>query len=656
MGVCGNRRRKDSFHNRDIGARLRKQVACKQGRAPCALADHRIRLHPLLANQNITKRSISNFESRRTHKVHSLKSTAIAVVLLAVSIGLYQVSSTPDTTSGTDLTTQLDQHPQLTTGQPSVSQPYSNGNQFQQQMGTNHLAQPLQQLNQKPFPQFQQTGSVSNGNNARFASSQMPVMNNQIPAPNSRYTQQMAPPQRTTPQLAPPVLGHPQYRNPAPLQTANAPSANVQGLTAPSFEDLKQKFEQNSNANTISAAGNQLANDLAANLKPAENQLNQLKQSLPDLSQAKSAMVQAIDQTRDEGLMNALKSEFSGDNDAVPALSSAKESQEISIKAPTDSTFDAGPSIEKPTPLKIAAGGNEFMPNLEAEMQELKADSEFTATPIGSSNDSINSLASGHRSDVAELQVQQANMAPDSLSPKAPSMNLDAAWKEVDRLVADKKFRAALGLLTRYYRQSDLSADQSKRLHEWLDALAGKVIYSSEHHFQEKPYIIRSGETLNQIAGRWNVPAQVVYNVNRQQIGDSATIVAGTELKVINGPFHAEVDLSSKTLTLFLKNLYAGRFPIRVGTSGNASPGQFRVVAKSAQGHTWRDSDGNDFPPESSENGYGPYWVGLTGSLCLHAVDDDTPEAHAGCIGLQEKDARDIFGILINGSELKIVK
>ena len=602
--------------------------------------------------------------------MHSLKSTAIAVVLLAVSIGLYQVSSTKDTTSGTDLTSQLGQPGQLINAQPNLSQPYSNGSQFQHQMGSNHLSQPVQQLNQQPFGQFQQTGSVNNGSNTRFASSQMPAISNQMPAPNSRYPQQAA-----TPQLAPPQLGQSnqirQFQNQAPLQVVNSPSANVQGLTAPSFEDLRQKFEQNGSANSITAAGNQfannltanvnsagnqLANNLAANLKPAQNQLNQLKESLPDLSQAKSAMVQAVDQTRDEGLMNALKSEFSAAKDALPTLSSANESQAISIEAPAASTFDASPSIEQPTPVKAPSSGNEFLPNLEAEMQELKADSEFTATPIGSANDSINSLASGHRSEVAELQVQQANMAPDSLSHAAPSMNLNAAWTEVDRLVADKKFRAALGLLTRYYRQSNLTAAQSERLHEWLDALAGKVIYSAEHHFQDTPYIIRSGETLNQIAGRWNVPAQVVYNINRQQIGESATIVAGTELKVIDGPFHAEVDLNSKTLTLFLKNLYAGRFPIRVGISGDVRPGQFRVVAKSAQGHTWRDADGNDFPPESSENGYGPYWVGLTGSLCLHAIEDGTPEAHAGCIGLQEKDARDIFGILINGSELKIVQ
>lgn len=586
--------------------------------------------------------------------MHSLKSTAIAVVLLAVSIGLYQVSSTPDTTSGTDLTSQLGQHGQLINAQPNLSQPYPNGGQFQHQMGSNHLSQPVQQLNQQPIRQFQQTGSVNGGSNAKFASSQMPAINNQFSAPNSRYPQQIA-----APQLAPPQLGQPsqlpRYPEQAPLQVGSAPKANVQGLTAPSFDDLRQKFEQNGTVNSISAAGNQLANNLAANVQSATNQVNQqLNQSLPDLSQAKSAMVKAVDQTRDEGLMNALKSEFNSAKDALPALSSQKESQPISIELPEASTFEASPSIEQPTPSAAPSGGNEFMPNLESEMQELKADSEFTATPIGSANDSINSLASGHRSEATELQVQQANMAPDSLSQTAPSMNLESAWTEVNRLVAEKKFRAALGLLTRYYRQPNLSSAQSKQLHEWLDALAGKVIYSSEHHFQDTPYVIRSGETLNQIAGRWNVPAQVVYNINRQQIGDSATIVAGTELKVINGPFHAEVDLTKKTLTLFLKNLYAGRFPIRVGISGDVRSGQFRVVAKSAEGHTWRDADGNDFPPESSQNGYGPYWIGLTGSLCLHAVEDGTPEAHPGCIGLKEKDARDIFGILINGSELKI--
>jgi len=267
-------------------------------------------------------------------------------------------------------------------------------------------------------------------------------MNNQIPVPNTRYPQQ----QLATPQLAPPQLNQPNQfasiPNQAPVQMNHAPTANVQGIAAPSFDDLRQKFEQNSNANSISAAGNQLVNNLAVNVqsaknqvannlaaavKPVEQKLNHLKQSLPDLSGAQSAVVQAVDQTRDEGLINALKSELGGDNDALPALSSANEPQSISIEAPAASTLETSPTLKLPTPAETPSGGNDFLPNLDAQMQELKADSEFTATPIGSANDSINSLASGHRSEMPELQVQQANIAPDSFSQTSPSMNLESA-------------------------------------------------------------------------------------------------------------------------------------------------------------------------------------------------------------------------------------
>ena len=125
---------------------------------------------------------------------------------------------------------------------------------------------------------------------------------------------------------------------------------------------------------------------------------------------------------------------------------------------------------------------------------------------------------------------------------------------------------------------------------------------------------------------------------------------------MINGPFHAEVDMSSQTLTLYLKNLYAGRFPVKLGISGNPRPGDYNVVAKSVHGHTWRDADGNDFPPESPQNGYGPYWIGMTGSLCIHAVPEDEISGHSGCVGMSEKDAKDIFGILANRSKVKVVE
>ena len=575
--------------------------------------------------------------------MHSLKSTGIAVLLLAVSIGLYQVSSTKDTTTnyGNDLSVEIDQGGVFGTA-PMGAQPQFSAPQFQQ-------AQP--QFNQQPPAQFAQnqyrsTPPVGGSGSTQFASHQR--------APNqpiARY------PQQNPPQQLPQVSNRlPQLAQPNSTQ-------------APSFDDLRRKFEQSAPVQQIASGSNQLVNDLSATGNQIKNefsametqvqnqfsnnfqaasdsvnqnlagQLEQAKQAFPDLSQAKSAMVEAIDQSRDDGLIEALKSEVSEAVDSIPTLSSP-------------SAFD-GISLEAPRAAPPATVKNEFMP-----ANEVQADSEFNAAPIAAANDSVNSLASAIDSSGSDFSVSHADAMPDvpTLNKESASMNLESAWAQVDRLVAEKKFRPALGLLTRFYRQPDMTNQQRARLHEWLDALAGKVIYSAEHHFQDEPYTIRSGETLNQIAGRWNVPAQVIYNINRGTIGDSSTIVAGTELKVISGPFRAEVDLSDGMLTLYLKNLYAGRFPVRVGVSGDAQPGQYRVVAKAAQGHTWRDADGNDFPPESSENGYGPWWIGLTGSLCIHAIDENTPVGHAGCIGLREKDAKDIFGILIDGSELKILR
>ena len=48
-------------------------------------------------------------------------------------------------------------------------------------------------------------------------------------------------------------------------------------------------------------------------------------------------------------------------------------------------------------------------------------------------------------------------------------------------------------------------------------------------------------------------------------ISASHRLVAGESLKVMRGPFRAEVSLDNREMALFLGRYYAGRFPIRVG-------------------------------------------------------------------------------------------
>lgn len=275
--------------------------------------------------------------------------------------------------------------------------------------------------------------------------------------------------------------------------------------------------------------------------------------------------------------------------------------------------------------------------------------SQFISQSIPSSDSSYNAMANDSSKN-SGADVMRADAEPE-----ISSLNLQAAWPHVDRLIAEENYRDALRLLSGYYRTTDLTGPQRQRLIGFLDALAGKVIYSSEHHLAEGPYTV-GDESLSEIGINWKVPAQLIYNINQNQISNVDQIASGTQLKMVRGPFDAEIDTEQNIMTLFLDDLYAGRYTIRLGVSGNPKPGDFRVVVKAPEGHSWRDAQGNSYPPEAPENGYGPNWIGLSGSLCIHSIDESTTDGHRGCIGLSANDAKDVFAILSVGSKVRILR
>lgn len=316
--------------------------------------------------------------------------------------------------------------------------------------------------------------------------------------------------------------------------------------------------------------------------------------------------------TRDRGLIAALKSQAqlrlnSAQNNSTPAINELQSSQ-----------TDAG----------------EF---------------QFATQPIPTGDSSFNRLATESRDLDSATNVFQA-----SVESGAPQLSFEAAWSRVDQLVKAEEFAGALELLSKYYRSASITGPQRQRLNGWLDALAGKVIFSTEHHLGQAFTV--GNESLTDISNRWSVPAQLIYNINKSKISNPAFVDSGTELKAVNGPFNCEIDMSSNVMTLFLGGLYAGRYPVKIGISGDPAPGQYRVLAKSVVGHSWRDASGKEYPPESPQNGYGPNWIGLSGSLCIHAVADNVGSTHTGCIGLGSKDAKDVFGILSKSSSVTILR
>lgn len=217
----------------------------------------------------------------------------------------------------------------------------------------------------------------------------------------------------------------------------------------------------------------------------------------------------------------------------------------------------------------------------------------------------------------------------------ASTADIEMAWPKVNQFVDEGNFRRALGTLTRFYESDNLSPTQHGKMLEWLDALAGKVIYSSEHNLFPNAYVIQPNDTMQSLANQWSVPAQLIYNVNQSKISNPLTLTPGNELKVIKGPFNANLQLSEQTLTLFLDNMYAGRF--KTQASATIRPGEYRVSTKVASGGP-----------------LGRFQVELvnraTGETCsLHSA-----EGNAGSIGLSSNDAEDLFGILSVGSSVNI--
>lgn len=492
--------------------------------------------------------------------MQSLKSTAFAVTLLAISFGLYCVSSTDNGDSfETDLVDPIKIEDGLTVTDDGSSS-YDLGN--------------------------------TESSNQFSVATNVPLTNN-----DSNLGQLPSMDRPALPEL--PKINAPDLT--APKAQFASTKSNPVNFSAPKLPSLK--------------TSNSFAPSL--NKSPATDRLE-----LPEIATRQPAT--KTPENRDEGLIDALKSNDFNPNanqgNQSPAMTTAGEGNDNSFK-PT-------------TSLPSSSEDNSF--NSQASAIAGVGESGTVKTAFGTT----------------EPNSGSSNMFGGSSAPATPAI---ALWSKVDQLVEQDNYFKALEELSLHYASDDIKGPQRQKLQAWLDALAGKVIYSTEHHIAGRPYVVRQGDTLDSLATQLKVPAEVIYNINRAKFVGT-DVSPGMELKIVKGPFHAEVDMKSQQMTLFVGNLYAGRFPVTVGVSGNPSGGKYNVVVKSQNGYTWRDASGKDHPAGSPENGYGPYWIGLSNSLCVHAIRPGTTNGHPGCIGLKENDAKDVFGILSKDSQIRIVQ
>ncbi len=232
----------------------------------------------------------------------------------------------------------------------------------------------------------------------------------------------------------------------------------------------------------------------------------------------------------------------------------------------------------------------------------------------------------------------------------AERAGLANAIRTADRQYAADQPAEALATLSLFYSTPGMTDEDRASLLGRLDPLAAIVIYSRKH-LLEQPHRVGQAETLMEIAARYELPWQLLANINA--IEDPVAVLPGTELKVVRGPFRAEVDLTRNELTIFLGELYAGRFPIAVGSAPAPQEGTYTVQDKQSA-RTFYDASGSPIPAGDARNPYGNVWLDLGKQLCIHGSPDRSEPTDQGCISLRGADADDLFGILSQGSSVTI--
>ena len=205
--------------------------------------------------------------------------------------------------------------------------------------------------------------------------------------------------------------------------------------------------------------------------------------------------------------------------------------------------------------------------------------------------------------------------------------------------------------LSQWYDHPELSEGQTRQLVEMLDRLAGTVIYSHRHHLLEKPYQVKPGQSLQQIAEEHQVPWQLLAKING--LTDPAAIRPGDPLKVVRGPFDAVVDARNYRLTLFLQGRYAGRFSIGLGRDTPSGEGDFEVHGV-VDNPVYRGAD-VVVPAGDPGNPIGRIWIDLGNQWGIHGTNDPRSvgtNTGRGCILLKAPDIAHVQDILTVGSRV----
>ena len=172
----------------------------------------------------------------------------------------------------------------------------------------------------------------------------------------------------------------------------------------------------------------------------------------------------------------------------------------------------------------------------------------------------------------ASVPAAEPKTSAQPLNPEDEKQAISAYLATASEKIQNGDALEVLRALSPYYGDARFSKEDSDRLVNILVQAATQVIYSQKS-FLEPAYVVQTGDTLESIAQKYEIPAEFIARVNG--LAPGAMPQPGQSLKVLRGPFTAMVYLDRYELVLTLNGMFAGRFWIGVGGDMTVFDGDF---------------------------------------------------------------------------------
>ncbi|MFH1889025.1 MAG: L,D-transpeptidase family protein [Candidatus Omnitrophota bacterium] len=167
-------------------------------------------------------------------------------------------------------------------------------------------------------------------------------------------------------------------------------------------------------------------------------------------------------------------------------------------------------------------------------------------------------------------------------------------------------------------------------------------------------YEIKSGDTLNRIAGEFNTTVELIMKSNNLK---DDKIIPGRKIKVWIAPFSIVVDKSQNTLILKTGEEIIKTYIVSTGVNNSTPVGNFKIINKLID-PTWFKA-GLVVAPDSLENVLGSRWLGfdLTGYGIHGTIDPQNlgKQVTQGCIRMSNPEVKELYMIVPIGTEVTII-